>query len=172
MFKSIIIVSSFLILLISFNNINAFITINSSFSQVSSKQNIDKVNSWISKKDNLNITVTLDPKIPIVDKSTKISFEVKKLNNSINTNFANLTAKVTMADSDGRIFKFGQQNITDNKFLVNYIFPNNGTDRIILQIYKNEIPFAIGSIDLNVPLIQSQSSSPDNNFFTILFKGL
>ncbi len=77
-----------------------------------------------------------------------------------------------MADSDGRIFKFGQQNITDNKFFVNYIFPNNGTDRIILQIYKNEIPFAIGSIDLNVPLIQSQSSSPDNNFFTNLFKGL
>ena len=142
---------------------------NSSFSPIVSSKNIDKINSWISKKDNLNITVTLDPKIPIVDKSTKISFEVKKLNNSINTNFANLTAKVTIADSDGRIFKFGQQNITDNKFIVNYIFPNNGTDRIILQIYKNEVPFAIGSIDLNVPIIQSP---PDNNFFTNLFKGL
>ena len=155
-----------------FNNFNEFIIMNSSFSQIATSKNIDKVNSWISKKDNLNITVTLDPKIPIVDKSTKISFEVKKLNNSINTNFANLTAKVTIADSDGRIFKFGQQNITDNKFIVNYIFPNNGTDRIILQIYKNEIPFAIGSIDLNVPIIQSQPASPDNNFFTNLFKGL
>jgi hypothetical protein len=172
MFKSIIIISSFLILLITFNNFTAFITINSSFSQIASNKNIDKVNSWISKKDNLNITITLDPKIPIVDKSTKISFDVKKLNNSINTNFTNLTAKVTIADSDGRIFKFAQQNIIDNKFIVNYIFPTNGTDRIILQIYKNEIPFAIGSIDLNVPIVQSQPSSPDNNFFTNLFKGL
>jgi len=172
MFKSTIIISSLFILLITFNYFTSSITNNSSFSQIASNKNINKVNSWISKKDNLNITISLDPKIPIVDKSTKISFELKKLNNSINTNFANLTAKVTIADSDGRIFKFGQQNIINNKFNVNYIFPTNGTDRIIIQIYKNEIPFAIGSIDLNVPIIQSQPASPDNNFFTNLFKGL
>ena len=74
MFKSIIIISSFFILLITFNYFTASITINSSFSQIASNKNIDKVNSWISKKDNLNITITLDPKIPIVDKIDKDLF--------------------------------------------------------------------------------------------------
>ncbi len=80
-----------------------------------------------------------------------------------------MSARVTMTDSDGRIFKFGQQNITDNKFAVNYIFPSNGTDRVILQLYKNKTPFTIGSFDISVPFAQPPQ---DNNFFLIYLKEL
>ena len=169
MFKSIVVFSSFLILLFSFNNISSFINVNISFAQnTTANKSIDKVQSWISKKDNLNISITLDPPVPVVDKSTKISFEMNKLNNSISSNFTNLSAKVTIADSDGRLFKFEKQNIIDNKFFVNYIFPSNGTDRVLLQLYKNGIPHSIGSFDISVPL----PPSPQDNFFTNLFKGL
>ncbi len=74
MFKSTIILSSFLIILISFNDFHILIPLNSAFSQISSKKSIDKISSWISKKDNLNITIKMDPEIPIVDKSTKNLF--------------------------------------------------------------------------------------------------
>ncbi len=51
-------------------------------------QNTDKnatnVNShsWVSKSNNLNITMDLDPKIPIIDQQTKISFQIKNFNGS------------------------------------------------------------------------------------------
>ncbi len=168
MFKSLIMFAAFLILLISFNNISPLIKIIDSFAQsITANKSIDKNQFWVSKKDNLNISIALDPAVPIVDKSTKISFEIKKLNNSFSPTFSNFSAKVTMTDSEGRLFKFEKQNIINNKFFVNYIFPSNGTDRAILQLFKNGIPFTIGSFDIIVPLAPVQ----DNNFFTNLFKG-
>jgi hypothetical protein len=167
MFKSIFVLSSLLIFLISFNNLHTFININTSFSQNIPNQNTTNIHSWISKKDNLNMSIKLDPQTPIVDQNTKISFEIKKLNNSIPANFANLSVKVTMVNSDGEIFKFGKQNIIDNRFVVNYKFPNNGIDRAIFQLYKNEKPFDIGSFDINVPI-----PPPPINPFTNLFNGL
>ncbi|MDQ6723438.1 MAG: hypothetical protein M3Z01_04145 [Thermoproteota archaeon] len=168
MFKSRIVFASFLILLISFN-FPPYIKISNSFAQsITANKSIDKNQFWVSKKDNLNISIALDPAVPIVDKNTKISFEIKKLNNSFSPTFSNFSAKVTMTDSEGRLFKFEKQNIIDNKFFVNYIFPSNGTDRVILQLFKNGIPFTIGSFDISVPLAPAQ----DNNFFTNLFKGL
>jgi hypothetical protein len=167
MFKSIAVLSSLLILLISFNNIHTFININTSFSQNIPNQNATSTHSWVSKKDNLNISIKLDPQTPIVDQNTKISFEIKKLNISLPANFANLSVKVTMVNSDGELFKFGKQNITDNRFIINYKFPNNGIDRAIFQLYKNEKPFDIGSFDINVPV-----PPPPSNPFANLLKGL
>jgi hypothetical protein len=167
MFKTIALLSSLLILLISFNILHNFININTSFSQNIPKQKTTNIHSWISKKDNLNISIKLDPQTPIVDQNTKISFAIKKLSNSIPANFANLSVKVTMVNSDGEIFKFGKQNIIDNRFVINYKFPNNGIDRAIFQLYKNEKPFDIGSFDINVPV-----PPPPANPLTNLFKGL
>lgn len=33
--------------------------------------------TWLSKRDNLNITIKLDPQVPIIDEWTLIQFEVR-----------------------------------------------------------------------------------------------
>jgi len=85
---------------------------------------IVKNNQWISERDNLNITIDLVPKIPVIDENTKISFEIRKLNNSETfEDFEDLNTKVTMTDHDGRIYKFENKliPIINGKFFVDYI---------------------------------------------------
>jgi hypothetical protein len=161
--------SLILFLFIGFNNSISHFNILPSFAQNITKENAGKTSSWISKRDNLNITMSLSPSLPVTDQNTTISFEIKKLNNAISSNYANLSGRVVIVDSDGRLFKFGNQSITDNKLSINYIFPSNGEDRIILELYKNQTPFTIGSFNLNVTTPNNQQN---NNFFTNLFKGL
>ena len=163
MLKFLYIVTIFIVLLLYTNNY--IFNINNSFSQTPFGKN--NANTWISKRENLNISITLDPKVPIVDTNTKISFDIKKLNSSITSDLENLSGKVTIVDSDGRIFKFDNKNITGNKFFVNYIFPSDGQNKILLQLYKNKIPFTISYFNLNISLPQSQN----NDFFANLFKG-
>ena len=165
--KLICIVFIFVVLLFHFNNYFVF-NITSSFSQNSMDKNSNTQSIWISKRENLNISISLDPKVPIVDQNTKISFDIKKLNPSLPANLDNISGKITIVDSDGRLFKFGNKNVTDNKFFVNYIFPSDGQNKIILQLYKNKVPFTIGSFNLNISLPKPQN----NDFFANLFKGL
>ncbi len=51
----------------------------------SQSENTDVIenNTWISKQDNLNVTMGLVPKVPNIDEKTKITFEIRKLNNSV-----------------------------------------------------------------------------------------
>ena len=103
------------------------IIINTSLAQAntsSNNNNITKMSTlhpWISKKNNLNISIKIDPQTPIVDKDTKITFQVKKLNDAIPANFAK-SVKVTMVNSDGEIFKFPKQNITNKKAQIIHFF--------------------------------------------------
>ena len=167
MIKFLFILPIFIVLLFYINYSEMF-NIGSSFSQNPVDKNKNTANTWISKRDNLNISIILDPKVPIIDQNTKISFDLKKLNSSISSNLENLSGRVTIVDSDGRLFKFDNKNITANKFFVNYIFPSNGENKIILQLHKNKVPFTIGYFNLNVSL-----PSPQNNdFFANLFKGI
>ena len=168
MIKGVFVFTLFLIVLIGFSNYGLHSKFHYSFAQ-NSVNNNSKPNSWISKRDNLNITMSLSPSLPAIDQNTTISFEIKKLNNAIVSNYENLSGRVVIVDSDGRLFKFGNQSITDNKLSINYIFPSNGEDRIILELYKNKTPFTIGSFNLN---IASPTNQQNNDFFTNLFKGL
>jgi hypothetical protein len=163
--KEIFVFTFLLILVINYNNYIANINIEHSFAQ----KLTEKKNSWLSKRDNLNITMSLSPPIPTIDQNTKISFDIKKLNNTGASNFENMSGRVIIADNDGRLFKFANQNITNSKLSVNYIFPSNGSDRIILELYKNKTPFNIGSFNVN---ITSQSQQQNSDFFSNLFKGL
>ncbi len=174
--KYIILTSSFFIMLSSINSVHHFINVNTSFAQTNTSSNNNNNNNntntnmttlhpWISKKNNLNISVKIEPQTPIVDQDTKLTFEVKKLNNATPANFAK-SVKVTMVNSDGEIFKFAKQNITNNTFTVTYKFPNVGVDRAIIQLYKTAVPFDIGAFDINVP------NPPQSNIFSNLFKGL
>jgi hypothetical protein len=161
MIKLIILTSLFLLII----NLNLFHSDSIVLAQTD-RMKVVKNNTWISKQNNLNVTMNLQPKIPVVDDKTKIIFEIKKLNNS--DFFENLNAKVTMTDSDGRLFKFNNQSVSDGKFSVEYLFPSKGEHRVILQLYQNESAFAVGSFDIVVP----QTPPPSGNLLSNIFKNI
>lgn len=96
----------------------------------------NKTNTWVSERDKLNITMNLEPKVPIIDKNTRIVFEVKRINGS--EQIENLKSKVTMTDHDGRLYEFENETIPiiKGQLSVDYVFPDDGEHRIVLQIYK------------------------------------
>jgi hypothetical protein len=133
-------------------------------------ENIDVVknNSWISKQNNLNVTISLEPNVPVIDEKTTISFELRTLNDS--SPFENLSARVTLTDHDGRLFKFSDLDmpVSNGKLSVDYIFPDDGEHRVILQLYKNESAFSISSFDIAIPH-PKQPPSPVDNLLKSLF---
>ena len=131
--------------------------------------NVISNNTWISKRDNLNITMQTMPEIPIIDEKTKISFEIRKLNDS--KFIEDFNARVTITDDAGRLFKFNNQYIPvpNGKFSVEYIFPDYGKQKIILQLYRNESAFAVGYFNIVIPQTK-QPPSPNDNFLANLFK--
>jgi hypothetical protein len=157
-----------LILLSSLTIIPNYNTNSNSFTVFSQSANNNeqenKTNTWISKRNNLNITMSLDPKVPVVDEKTKITFDTRKLLNRSDF-FDNLNARVTVTDHDGRLFKFGNQHVINGKFSVEYIFPDDGQHKIILQLYKNTTAFTLASFDIMVPHPHSS-----NDLFSWLFK--
>ena len=133
-----------------------------------------KNNSWISERDNLNISLRLEPQVPIIDEVTRLSFEVRNLNDS--TLIDNLNTKVTLTDHDGRLYKFENKliPISGGHLAVDYIFPDDGEHRIILQLYKNTTPFTVSSFDLAIPHTTPPSETekllnPFIDFFDLLF---
>ncbi|MEJ7641945.1 MAG: hypothetical protein WKF36_07090 [Candidatus Nitrosocosmicus sp.] len=131
--------------------------------------NDNKSNTWISIQNNLNITMSLEPAVPIIDQKTKIAFDVRKLNGS--SAFKNLNARTTITDHDGRLFKLNIQPVSKGKFSVDYLFPDDGQHRIIVQLYKNTTAFTLGSFDITIPHPQP-AKQPIEEFFSNLFKRL
>ena len=146
-----------------FTNANNFIFAQSELNNTI-PTNVITNETWLSKRDNLNITIKLDPNVPIIDKWTLIQFEVRKLDSGDLVNDT-LTSNVTMTDHDGRLFKFPEQIISNGKFSVEYIFPDDGQHRIILQFYKDSTAFTVASFVLNIPHPQ-----PSNDFLSWLFQ--
>lgn len=137
-----IIVSSLFSLLLAFSEYNF-----NAFSLNDTTPSIVKNDSWISERNNLNVTIKLIPIVPVIDETTEILFEVTSLNNS--KPFKDLNTQVTITDHDGRLYKFENKimPVIDGQFSVNYIFPDDGEHRIILQIYKNTTPFTVSSFE-------------------------
>ena len=165
MMKSIILISLFLLLI----NLH-FYPYSLIFAQGGGNSAV-KTNAWISKQNNLNITMNLKPYMPVIDQWTHILFEVKKLNGS--GFIDNLNASVTITDHDGRLFKFDSQPVSKGKFSVEYMFPDDGQHRVLLQLYKNESAFAISSFDILIPHPLPLPSPPSPfDFLFDLFKNL
>jgi hypothetical protein len=128
-------------------------------------------NIWTSERNNLNITIKLVPEVPIIDQTTKILFDVRALNDS--SVFEGLNAKVTLTDHDSRLYKFENKFIPINngKFSIEYIFPDDGQHRILLQLYNNTIPFTVASFDIFIPHSSIQQAPGANkDFFSQLFE--
>ncbi len=140
------------------------------YSQTENNTNINS-NVWTSERNNLNITMKLMPQVPIIDQKTKILFDVRTLNDS--SEFEGLKAKVTLTDHDSRLYKFENKIIPINhgKFSIEYIFPDDGQHRILLQLYKNTTAFTVGSFDIFIPHSSIQPPPPNANkdFFTQFF---
>lgn len=107
-------------------------------------------------------------------KKTILNFDIKKINGTNPLN--GLTAKLTITDQDGRLYKFNIElfSITNGKFSVDYFFQSDGDNKIIVQLYNNTTPMTIGSFDIIVPLSPSSGNtspggSSDNNIFSGLF---
>jgi len=139
------------------------------FSQ-NNKINVNPIvnSTWISKRDNLNITMSLTPPMPIIDQTTKINFEVKKLDNQGFLN--NASAKITITDQDGRLYKFENKffPIINGKVSMDYLFPVEGEHEVILRLYNNSMPFTVSSFNIIIP----QSIPKDNNLISNLFGNL
>lgn len=105
---------------------------------------------------------------PIIDQATRISFEVKKLDNIGFLN--NMSAKITITDQDGRLYKFDNKlfPITDGKVSEDYLFPAEGEHRVILQLYNNSMPFTLSTSDI----IASQSVPKNNNLISDLLDNI
>ena len=128
------------------------------------------VNStWISKRDNLNITMSLIPQMPIIDQTTKINFEVKKLDNL--GLLGNASAKITITDQDGRLYKFDNKffPILDGNVSAEYLFPVEGEHKVILQLYNNSRPFTVSSFDIIIPQLVPKDDNLVSNLFGNLF---
>ncbi len=141
-----------MIIVISFFFLSLLVTIQSSAKvfSLNDTNNVIKNSTWISIRDDLAATLELVPKVPIIDETTKLLFEVRNLNGS---HPDNLNAKVTMTDHDRRLYKFENKSIPiiNGQFFVYYIFPDDGEHRIILQLYKNTTPFAVSTFDVLIP---------------------
>jgi hypothetical protein len=111
----------------------------------------------------------LNPKVPIIDTKTTLLFELKKLNSL--DYFKDLSSRVTITDHDGRLFKFDKQLAKDGKFSVDYIFPDDGEHRIIVQVYKNNSALAIGAFNVVIPH-QKQPGEAVGDFFSNFFRNL
>lgn len=175
--KSIVYYTLFLLVVVLLTGFSS--TIEKSVSLGIGKNNVNNpiVNStWTSKRDSLNISLSLDPRIPIIDQKTTLNFDIKKINDT--KPLDGLTAKLTITDQDGRLYKFNNEifSITNGKFSVDYFFPSDGDNKVIVQLYNNTIPMTVGSFDIVVPLSSPSSAgnpspndSSNSNIFTNLF---
>jgi hypothetical protein len=122
----------------------------------------NNIYSKINKLGDLNITMQFEPKNPTPNKQTKILFQINHLNGSAHYN--NLTAVITILDSQGGIYKFAKQEVKDGKAFADYIFPSNVNSKVIIQLYKNNQGYFLSSFDIK-PLTSPFLFTINNNFF-------
>ena len=138
------------------------------YAQQNNNNNLTKIlvnDTWTSKRENLSIILKLEPKAPIMDQWTRMYFEINESSSDKVVQNANLTVKATISDHDSRLFKFPEKQVIDGRFNNSYIFPDDGLHRVILQIYKDDIPVTIATFDINIPHPQ-----PPKGFFESLFQ--
>ena len=93
--------------------------------------------------------MNLTPKVPTVDQPTEIQFDIRELNTG--KPYREMTANVTILDSDSRLFKFAEQPVSDGIFSVIYIFPDDALNNIIVQMKRNSTAFGVTAFEVDVP---------------------
>ncbi len=109
---------------------------------------LNKTQEWISQRDNVKILFTYQPEKPIIDTFTKLEFSVINLTNS--ENLKDFDARVVITNGQ-RLFKFENITVPDGNFLVEYIFPDDGTHQVLTRIDKESAVRVLASFSVFVP---------------------
>jgi hypothetical protein len=161
--KSILLLLAFVIIV----NYNIYVP---KYQIVHSQNSENNIYSRVTESNDLNITMKFDPQIPNIYQQTKILFQINHLNGSEYNK--NVTATVTIMDSDGGLYKFDKQELHNGKISINYIFQNVVKNKIIIQLYKDNQGFALDSFDIQLPNSPPLINNNSSNFFSDLFKSI
>ena len=120
--------------------------------------------NWIDKENNVKISFSYTPSVPIVDKSTELKFNITDLRNgnSIDPSLA----RVVITNGQ-RTFKFPQVTVHNGTFSVNYLFPDIGTYQSIVRIDSDNFS-TLASFQVFVPFQASVSLSANYGFWIII----
>jgi hypothetical protein len=120
------------------------------FSQPSSDVTspLNETQEWVSQKDAVKILFTYQPERPIIDTFTKLEFSIINMTN--NENLKDFDARVVVTNGQ-RLFKFENITVQDGDFLVEYIFPDDGTHQVITRIDKGADVQVLASFNVFVP---------------------
>jgi hypothetical protein len=128
------------------NNVLPPVTFSQPSSDVTSPLN--ETQEWVSQKDAVKILFTYQPERPIIDTFTKLEFSVINMTN--NENLKDFDARVVVTNGQ-RLFKFENITVRDGDFLVEYIFPDDGTHQVITRIDKGADVQVLASFNVFVP---------------------
>lgn len=128
------------------NNVLPPVTFSQPSSDVTSPLN--ETQEWVSQKDAVKILFTYQPERPIIDTFTKLEFSVINMTN--NENLKDFDARVVVTNGQ-RLFKFENITVRDGDFLVEYIFPEDGTHQVITRIDKGADVQVLASFNVFVP---------------------
>jgi hypothetical protein len=128
------------------NNVLPPVTFSQPSSDVTSPLN--ETQEWVSQKDAVKILFTYQPERPIIDTFTKLEFSIINMTN--NENLKDFDARVVVTNGQ-RLFKFENITVQDGDFLVEYIFPDDGTHQVITRIDKGADVQVLASFNVFVP---------------------
>ena len=128
------------------NNVLPPVTFSQPSSDVTSPLN--ETQEWVSQKDAVKILFTYQPERPIIDTFTKLEFSVINMTN--NENLKDFDARVVVTNGQ-RLFKFENITVQDGDFLVENIFPDDGTHQVITRIDKGADVQVLASFNVFVP---------------------
>jgi uncharacterized membrane protein len=120
--------------------------------------------TWIDKENNIKISFSYKPSVPIVDKSTELKFNITDLRkgNSIDSSLV----RVVITNGQ-RTFKFPQVTVHNGTFSVNYLFPDIGTYQSIIRIDSDNFS-TLASFQVFVPFQASVNLLANYGFWIII----
>ena len=108
----------------------------------------NKTQEWVRNSDGIKVQFTYQPEKPIIDTFTELKFSVQNLSTS--DHLKDFTARVVVT-SGGTLFKFENITVPDGDFSVKYIFPDDGTYKVIVRINEKSSS-ALASFNVFVPI--------------------
>ena len=119
-----------------------------------------KIQEWNNTKNNLKIQFAYNPEKPVIDTFTNLEFSLT--DSRTREHIKDAIAHVTVTNGQ-RLFKFENISIQNGHFLVDYIFPDDGTHQVLLRIDRTDY-IDLASFQVFVPhqLPPSLLSDVDN----------
>ena len=122
------------------------------------------VQQWIDKERDVKIEFSHNPQQPTADSPTVLDFSIRNLTTGQKLN--NLRANVVIINDFQKASKFLNIPISSGDFSLNYSFPYNGHNQILVNLKRNSFGIALVSFDVSV---WAPAPSRDLLFEAIIF---